>query len=110
MPLKRLGKKSLEQILLYKVMKTKAEKKQERKQRLESFRSDILPTISKMYKVSSHGPNNAPDTMYKIIIHSELVYDYYPMSEKLRRNRSGVCEWGSYTSNDILDGIKRLKK
>lgn len=88
----------------------KKNKKEERKQRLESFRSDILPIISKMYKVSSHGPENAPDTMYKITIHSELVYDYYPMSEKLRRNRSGVCEWGSYTSNDILDGIKKLKK
>lgn len=88
----------------------KITKKQERKQRLESFRSDILPIISKMYKVSSHGPANAPDTMYKITIHSELSYDYYPMSEKLNRNKAGKCEWGSATSNDILDGIKKLKK
>lgn len=91
-------------------MKTKTTKKQERKQRLETFRNTILPIISNMYEVSSHGPSNAPNTMYKITIHTELSYDYYPMSEKIRKKRGNEYQWGSVPINEIIDSLKRLKK
>lgn len=90
-------------------------KKDLRKERLETFRTNVLPEIQKIYKVSSHGPNNAPNTMYKIIIHSNLSYDYYPMSEKVRRAKYSLdinnteYKWSEVKLEHLVENLKKLK-
>jgi hypothetical protein len=91
-------------------------KKQERKERLDKFRNEILPVIERMYKITSHGPSNAPDTMYKITIHSNLAYDYYPMSEKVRRAKYSLnindteYQWSEVKLEHLIDSLKKLKR
>lgn len=96
--------------------KTKKEINIERKERLEKFKSSVLPEVLNIYKVTSHGGYNAPDTMYKIVIHDRLSYDYYPMSEKARRAKysayTGKVEysWSEVSMEHLLQSLKKLKK
>ena len=86
----------------------------ERKQRLKIFRDMILPKLQKTYKVTSHGPKNAPDTMYKIKMSDLLIYDYYPMSEKLRKEKYSLNEnkmiwtWHDYKLDNLLEKLNKL--
>ena len=90
-------------------------KKEVKKENLQRFRNEILPVIEKMYKVTSHGSSNAPNTMYKIIIHNNLAYDYYPMSEKVRRAKYSLnindveYEWGEVKLEHLLNSLNSLK-
>jgi hypothetical protein len=89
-------------------------KKQQRKERLLKFRQEVLPKLKKIYKVTSHGPKNAPDTMYKIKISDLLIYDYYPMSEKLRKEKYSLDEykmiwsWHDYKLDNLLEKVNKL--
>jgi hypothetical protein len=86
--------------------KIKKSEKKERLERLNTFRSEILPVISNIYNVSSHGPSNAPNTMYKITIHQGLFYDYYPMSGKIMKSINRVYTWSNVPISNILNGLK----
>ena len=81
-------------------------KAQLRKERLMVFREEILPLLLKQYDVQEHGPNNAPSTMYKIIITGNKSYDYYPMAEKIRKNNhDGTYQWKSMTIQELKDKL-----
>ena len=77
----------------------------ERKQRLNIFINDALPILQERYKVTLH--NN--DTMYKIIINDIISYDYYPMAEKIRINKSSQYEWKDYKLDKLIKEITKQK-
>jgi hypothetical protein len=87
--------------------------KAERRRRLEMFRKEILPKIIKNYNITSHGSKNAPDTMYKIRI-KDIIYDYYPMSEKLRvmkyspEKQKIITNWQEYKLDKLLERFKNI--
>ena len=74
----------------------------ERQQRLLKFRQQALPILEKIYRVTSHGPSNAPNTMYKIIVTADKSYDYYPMSQKIRINKNDTWTWSTYDLDKLI--------
>ena len=82
---------------------------QKRQERLIRFRQEILPDLEQFYDIEVHGPNNAPATMYKIIISITKSYDYYPMAEKMRVNVNNEYTWKDMSLDEISAGINHLK-
>jgi hypothetical protein len=84
----------------------------ERRQRLKIFRAMILPKLEKFYKITSHGAHNAPDTMYKMQISKDVIYDYYPMSEKIRviniENGKQRYSWQEYKIDNLLEKVNKI--
>lgn len=78
-----------------------------RSQNMDKF-LELLPKLEKkFYSVVSHGPSNAPNTMYKITMApGGKVYDYYPMSGRVSRIVNGKYVWHSLSVDDLLERFK----
>lgn len=88
--------------------------KQIRKQKLLKFRNEYLPEIESIFYVEGHGPSNAPNTMYKIIINDILNFDYYPMSERIQINENKLGrwqhKWGDCDPQRLLKEINKINE
>ena len=69
--------------------------KQKQRYRFMIFEDEILPLIEEKYKVLNFGK------MFKIIINQNLIYDYYPMAQRIRNSKERKWKKGIFTIEEF---------